>query len=285
MKGFHNLKIIDLSQQKPPSPEWMKTRTRRIAWWNVDISFEGDSVFCLRSSAERNLVCLSPGNMAYTNDLVRSQVIYFVVLGKTELDLLRSESDFSCGVFSWHVMSLFRSLLICSWQIWELRLLQGSHMSCFFSFWGKCQRGWEIPLILWRDLAGDCTRKIKFNLYKEKSYSPSLGFPYSGQKKRVLVSNPAPKMTLATVLLLQAQIKPNQTQISHSSGPTPENYESCRITRCLIPFPEKYNGYRLSLSLSLHFPYPFPLVNHQKLPHSRPGSSEQGAPLHRRNMI
>lgn len=53
------------------------------------------------------------------------------------------------------------------------------------------------------------TRKIKFNLYKEKSYSPSLGFHYSGQKKRVLFSNSIPKITLATVLLLQAQTKPN----------------------------------------------------------------------------
>lgn len=68
------------------------------------------------------------------------------------------------------------------------------------------------------------TRKIKFNLYKEKSYSPSLGFHYSGQKKRVLFSNSIPKITLATVLLLQAQTKPNQTQFSHFSGPTPENY-------------------------------------------------------------
>lgn len=202
----------------------------------MDIFFEGDSVFCLRSSAERNLVCLSPGNMACTKDLVRSQVIYFVVLGKTELDLLRSESDFSYGVFSWHVMSLFRSLLMHNWQIWEPRLLQGSPVSCFFSFWGKCQRGWEIPLLLWRDLAGDFTRKIKFNLYKEKSYSTSPGFHYSGQKKRILVSNPAPKLTLATILLLQAQIKPNQTQISHSSGPTPENYGSWRITRYLFPW-------------------------------------------------
>lgn len=29
----------------------------------------------------------------------KSQVFYFVILGKTELDLLRSESDFSFGVF------------------------------------------------------------------------------------------------------------------------------------------------------------------------------------------
>lgn len=144
MKGFHNLKIIDLSQQKPPSPEWMKTRTRRIAWWNVDIFFEGDSVFCLRSSAERNLVCLSPGNTAYTNDLVRSQVIYFVVLGKTELDLLRSESDFSCGVFSWHVMSLFRSLDL---QLTDLRTQTAPRKpyELFFLFLREVSEGLRDP--------------------------------------------------------------------------------------------------------------------------------------------
>lgn len=83
---------------------------------------------------------------------------------------------------------------------------------------------------------------------KEESYAPSPGFHYSGQKKRVMVSSPAPKMTPATLFLLQAQLKPNQTQISLSSGQTPENCESCRITRCLIPFPEEHKGFPYTTS-------------------------------------
>ena len=73
-------------------------------------------------------------------------------------------------------------------------------------------------------------------------------FIIQARKKRVLVSSPAPKRTPATLFLLQAQIKPNPTQISLSSGPTPENYESCRITRCLIPSPEEYKGFPYTTS-------------------------------------
>lgn len=41
-----------------------------------------------------------PWKLAYTKDLVGNQDICFVILGKIELDLLRSGSDCSCGVFS-----------------------------------------------------------------------------------------------------------------------------------------------------------------------------------------
>lgn len=70
-------------------------------------------MFCLRSSAERNLVCLSPRNMACTKYLARSQVICFVILGKTELDLLRSESDL---------------------QLTDLRIQTDPRNSCEFGF-------------------------------------------------------------------------------------------------------------------------------------------------------
>lgn len=83
---------------------------------------------------------------------------------------------------------------------------------------------------------------------KEKSYATYPGFHYSGQKKRVLVSSPAPKMIPATLFHLQAQIKPNKTQTSLSSGPTAENYESSRITRCQLPFPKEYKGFPYTAS-------------------------------------